>query len=164
MWTPLTEKESDAFKDAFAAEFENKRVQESIENDTKANKDLPQLPYSQRGPYFFRSSSDGVVHGFKHIGFLGSFRVIFDSDGTGKVSSSGFVSDGGTVYKEFSKFRAAQHKKMLEEFRQILSEGEDTQDSKTKAEQGGTDQPATAPEAKPEGSEKPKPESEGRSQ
>ena len=32
------------------------------------------------------------------------------------------------------------------------------------AEQDGADQPATAPESKPEGNEKPKPESEGRSQ
>jgi len=32
------------------------------------------------------------------------------------------------------------------------------------AEQGGADQPATAPESKPEGKEKPKPESEGRPQ
>jgi hypothetical protein len=32
------------------------------------------------------------------------------------------------------------------------------------AEQGGADQPATAPESKPEGKQKPKPESEGRSQ
>ena len=32
------------------------------------------------------------------------------------------------------------------------------------AQQGGADQPATAPESKPEGKEKPKPDSEGRSQ
>ena len=32
------------------------------------------------------------------------------------------------------------------------------------SEQDGADQPATAPESKPEGNEKPKPESEGRSQ
>ena len=34
----------------------------------------------------------------------------------------------------------------------------------TKAEQDGADQPATAPESKPEGDSKPQPESEGRSQ
>ena len=37
-------------------------------------------------------------------------------------------------------------------------------DEKRRAEQGGADQPATAPESKSEGVEKPKPESEGRSQ
>ena len=136
VWIPLTEKESTAFKDAFVAEFEKQRVQKSIEDDTKTNKELPQLPYSQRGPYFARNASNGAVHGFKHIGFLGSFRVVFDSDGTGKVKSSGFVGDGGTVYKEFSKFRAAQHKKMLEKFKKILAEGEHKQDAQTKAESG----------------------------
>jgi hypothetical protein len=34
---------------------------------------------------------------------------------------------------------------------------------KTKAEQGGTGQPATRPESKSEGGDKPQPESEGRS-
>jgi hypothetical protein len=37
-------------------------------------------------------------------------------------------------------------------------------ESKSGAEQGGADQPATAPESKSEGNEKPKPESDGRSQ
>ena len=36
--------------------------------------------------------------------------------------------------------------------------------SRTKREQDGADQPATAPESKPEGGEKPQPEAEGRSQ
>ena len=38
------------------------------------------------------------------------------------------------------------------------------QKESTKAEQDGADQPATAPESKPEGDSKPKPDSEGRSQ
>ena len=37
------------------------------------------------------------------------------------------------------------------------------QPNKTKAEQGGTGQPATRPELKPEGSDKPQPKAEGRS-
>ena len=36
--------------------------------------------------------------------------------------------------------------------------------TRTRAEQDGSEQPATAPESKPEGEKKPKPESEGRSQ
>ena len=39
-----------------------------------------------------------------------------------------------------------------------------TKHNPTKAEQDGADQPATAPESKSAGDEKPKPESEGRSQ
>ena len=39
-----------------------------------------------------------------------------------------------------------------------------TESTKSKIEQGGADQPATAPESKSEGNEEPKPESEGRSQ
>ena len=42
--------------------------------------------------------------------------------------------------------------------------GLDTGNPKTETEQDGADQPATAPESKPEGNQKPKPEAEGRSQ
>ena len=42
--------------------------------------------------------------------------------------------------------------------------GQKAPESNAKAEQGGAEQPATAPESKPEGEKKPKPESEGRSQ
>ena len=48
-------------------------------------------------------------------------------------------------------------KKLLPEVRALHA-------TTTKREQGGADQPATAPESKPEGKEKPKPEAEGRPQ
>ena len=51
------------------------------------------------------------------------------------------------------------HLKLFNEWAHLLEK-----QLESKAEQDGADQPATAPESKSEGSEEPKPESEGRSQ
>ena len=58
-------------------------------------------------------------------------------------------------------FREVAFKEEKEHRRKQIIAAVDT--GKKRSEQEGADQPATAPESKPEGQEKPKPESEGRS-
>ena len=80
----------------------------------------------------------------------------------------GYWDDGSHATYNFYRNRPA-YQNIREEVRRII-QGDQRPVStltpeKSKGEpQGGADQPATAPESKPQGDDKPKPESEGRSQ
>jgi hypothetical protein len=158
---PLKEDETKEYSTQFWKEFDrlgvHKQIRVAFGMINEPDDPKEDIAVSMHGPDFYRSVASGEVFGLLTIGAVGQFRVEFKESVPSKCY---FIECWSGEARTFGTF-AECHAFVSERMKKLFKGSAEKKDNQ--AEQGGTGQPATRPESKSEGGDKPQSESKGRS-